>query len=160
MNMPTQNPLEQLRPNHLPDPVSLWPPAFGWWILGLLIIVLITALAYLTINCIRKNRYRKQARVQAQTNLEAFRQHNNNRQFAHDCNRLLKQTALHAYPAEEVAPLQGDSWLRFLADKSGIRDFTAEPGKALGESRYRQTQTVDVDSLHSLTLSWIRKHHA
>jgi hypothetical protein len=33
------DPLQDLRDVHLPDPISWWPPAFGWWmIMGLLII--------------------------------------------------------------------------------------------------------------------------
>ena len=33
------DPLKDLRDLHMPDPISWWPPAFGWWmVMGLLII--------------------------------------------------------------------------------------------------------------------------
>ncbi|WP_051786232.1 DUF4381 domain-containing protein [Endozoicomonas numazuensis] len=162
----TQNPLDQLRPNHLPDPVSFWPPAPGWWLSAVLVIAVITLITVLLIRYIRRNRYRRQARQQANILFNAFQKHQNPLQFANDCNRLLKKTALHAYPAEQVAPLYGNAWLDFLSRKSGITAFSAKPGQALGDTRFKPTpkvkdkQEVDVDQLHKLTVSWIRKHHA
>ncbi|WP_062270002.1 DUF4381 domain-containing protein [Endozoicomonas arenosclerae] len=162
----TQNPLDQLRPNHLPDPVSYWPLAPGWWISAILIITAVTLITLFVIRYIRRNRYRRQAKHQANEIFSAFQKHQNALQFANDCNRLLKQTALHAYPAEQVAPLYGNSWLDFLARKSGIKEFSGKSGQALGENRFKpmpiakEQQEVDVDHLHKLTVSWIRKHHA
>ncbi|WP_252176258.1 DUF4381 domain-containing protein [Endozoicomonas sp. 4G] len=186
----TPNPLDQLRPNHLPDPVSFWPPAPGWWLSAVLVIVVITLTTWLVTRSIRRNRYRRQARKQAHIIFSAYRNHQNSLQFANDCNRLLKQTALHAYPAEQVAPLHGDRWLDFLSRKSGIRAFNEQPGEALGDTRFQKVPTakempmaqkmpmakempiaqemptekkspeVDVNQLHKLTVRWIRKHHA
>ncbi|MGI9279046.1 MAG: DUF4381 domain-containing protein [Endozoicomonas sp.] len=162
----TQNPLDQLLPNHLPDPVSFWPPAPGWWISAIVIIAAITLITLLVVRTLRRNRYRRQARNQAHVIFNAFKQHQDALQFANDCNRLLKQTALHAYSDEQVAPLYGNPWLDFLSRKSGIREFSGKPGQALGEARFQQMpianqkQEVDVDQLHKLTVSWIRKHHA
>jgi len=39
MMNPSTNPLEGLRDIHLPDPVSLWPLAPGWWLALLAVIV-------------------------------------------------------------------------------------------------------------------------
>ena len=35
------DPLAELRPNILPEPVGLWPPAPGWWIVALLVLAAI-----------------------------------------------------------------------------------------------------------------------
>ncbi len=159
MSMNSGNPLDQLRPNHLPDPVNFWPLAPGWWISALLLITLLTTVTIWTIRYVRRTRYRRQARRTAISLFEQFQQHNNCLQYANDCNRLLKQTALRAFPAEQVARLHGKQWLEFLADSAHLPEFTGQAGDALGDQRYRQQPSVDVAQLHSLTLSWIRKHH-
>ena len=158
--MEMQNPLDQLRPNHLPDPVSWWPPAIGWWLSGLLILLLITAITFFTIRYIRRTRYRRLATKTGQQLLTDFQKHGDERRFVDDCNRLLKQTALQAYPQEIVARLHGQKWQQFLVDKSGNKGFMQGPGAILGSHRYQKELTVDVNALHSLTLSWIKKHHA
>ena len=47
---PVPDPLQELRDVHLPDPISWWPPAFGWWmvIVGLVIAggLVVWAMAY------------------------------------------------------------------------------------------------------------------
>ena len=59
--MEQQDPLAQLRDIHLPDPVGFWPLAPGWWILGLLILILLGVALRFLIKRYRNNRYRKQA---------------------------------------------------------------------------------------------------
>ncbi|WOG26022.1 DUF4381 domain-containing protein [Endozoicomonas sp. 8E] len=174
----TPNPLDQLRPNHLPDPVSFWPLAPGWWLSAVLIIVVVTLTTLFLVRYVRRNRYRRQARKQAHIIFSAYQNHQNSLQFANDCNRLLKQTALHAYPAEQVAALHGAPWLEFLSRKSGILAFSGKPGQSLGDARFQKMSVanemstekemptakdkseVDVNQLHKLTVRWIRKHHA
>lgn len=162
--MEMQNPLDQLRPNHLPDPVSFWPPAPGWWISALLITLVLVLTGIWLYRFIRNRRYRRQAAAEAKVILQEYQQHNDDCRFAQECNRLLKRTALHAYPREAVARLHGQQWLEFLSAKSGNKGFIQGPGEALGDALYSQQHsqsiTVEVDALHSMTLSWIRKHHA
>ncbi len=38
-NMEAEDPLSQLRDIHLPEPVTFWPPAPGWWFILLLILI-------------------------------------------------------------------------------------------------------------------------
>ena len=158
--MQGQNPLDQLRPNHLPDPIGLWPPAIGWWLLAILIVVVSVAVGCWLIKRWRKNRYRAYGQKQAKVLFAQYQQHQDAKRFAHDCNRLLKQTALHAYPDKDIADLHGQFWQEFLAQTGKNPEFTEAAGKALGEERFAPDWTPDVTALHKLTISWIRKHHA
>ena len=158
--MEQQNPLAQLRPNHLPDPVSWFPPAPGLWLSSLLALILILTGLYLLLRYLRKNRYRRKAIKAGQQILTDYQQHNDQRRLACDCGSLLKRTALIAYPREEVARLHGQEWLEFLARKSNNQAFLQGAGTALGTERYAKDQHVDVQALHAMTLGWIRKHHA
>ncbi|MGI9274728.1 MAG: DUF4381 domain-containing protein [Endozoicomonas sp.] len=158
--MQAQNPLDQLRPNHLPDPIGFWPPAPGWWVSGTLALLALFFLVYFLVKWHRRRRYRRQAGVMAERIMADFEEHEDPARFANDCNRLLKQTALQAFPRQQVARLHGQQWLAFLAEKSGNRDFIEGPGQALGENRFSGSPSVEVEVLYSMTRSWIRKHHA
>ena len=89
----------------------------------------------------------------------SYLQHQDERRFAHDCNRLLKKVALHAYPKQDTASLSGKSWLEFLATTGSNNAFLEEAGDALGDQRFNPDWTPDVSALKSLTLSWIKKHY-
>ena len=39
--MNTPDPLAQLRDIHLPEPVSWWPPALGWWLVAMTVMTLL-----------------------------------------------------------------------------------------------------------------------
>ena len=49
--MESEDPLSQLADIHLPDPVSIWPLAPGWW---LVIVLILAGLCWLSIQYIRK----------------------------------------------------------------------------------------------------------
>ena len=153
------DPLAQLRPNSLPDPVGFWPPAPGWWIASAVLLTIIATAAVWLYRLWRKNRYRKQALKQVDELFSAWQQHQDERRFAHDCNRLLKKVALHAYPQKDIASLSGTGWQEFLAETGNNNDFLNAPGEALGDQRFNPDWTPDISTLKTLTLNWIRKHH-
>ncbi|MDP0562221.1 MAG: DUF4381 domain-containing protein [Candidatus Endonucleobacter sp. (ex Gigantidas childressi)] len=152
--------LEQLRPNQLPDAVSYWPPAVGWWFVAgsLLAIILLVSIAVISYR--RKNRYRRVGLKQAKLVLQKYANHGNNRLFSHDCNRLLKKVALQIFPCQDIASLNGKEWLDFLYESSGNEGFKTVAAEALGASRFKPDQEPDVTQLHPLIISWIKKHHA
>ena len=153
------DPLAGLRPNALPDPVGLWPPAPGWWLVGVLILIALVYAGLWLYRLWRKNRYRKQALKEAEKLFNNYLQHQDERRFAHDCNRLLKKVALHAYPKQDIASLSGQNWLEFLATTGNNNVFLDDSGEALGDQRFNPDWTPNVSALKNLTLNWIRKHH-
>ena len=105
------NPLDQLRDIHLPEPVSAWPPAYGWWLLTLGIIGLIGAMIYVSI---RHYRY-YHAKREALKLLEQLDQHSHD--WHSQLNAIIKRTCLSYFPHDNIAQLYGEQWLQYLASK-------------------------------------------
>ncbi|MGL4826019.1 MAG: DUF4381 domain-containing protein [Vibrionaceae bacterium] len=88
---------------HLPPEPGIWPLAWGWWL------VIISNVLILSISIYSIWRYRRRHLAQKQA-----------LQRLDDCksigqlNALLKQAALSYFPREQVASLTGVQWLKFL----------------------------------------------
>lgn len=154
--MPEQDPLAQLRDIHLPDAVSAWPPAPGWWLLTALLLALLIAGLYWLRSIIRRNRYRRMALKQlnalATTSTGTAEQ-------LQQINQLLKQTALAARPATDIAALNGEQWLAFLDKTGNTSAFSQGAGNALKDGPYSPAPAnVDTEALHQLSAQWIKQH--
>lgn len=158
--MPNQtqasDPLAQLRDIQLPDAISPWPPAPGWWIMTLFIIVVIFALIYWLKKTWDKRRYR-QAALQQLNNLKTYVDQPN--VYLQHLNSLLKRTAITAMPTALVAPLNGQQWLLFLDRSGSTTQFTQGVGKVLASGPYQPiVDKINIDELESLCQEWIKKH--
>ncbi|MFK0569481.1 DUF4381 domain-containing protein [Endozoicomonas sp.] len=156
--MEVQNPLDQLRPNHLPDPVGFWPPAIGWWVLATITITLLTLLTIYVYRRWKKNRYRTVALQQATETLAEYQEHQSPHRFARDCNELLKRVALRAFPNSDVAGLNGACWCQFLAKTGSTPEFLNH--SAFNNDRYNPNASLPTEDIYELTRRWIKKHHA
>ena len=152
--MPTQDPLAQLRDIHLPEPISAWPPALGWWVVFIIIIALLAASVYYWCKHIQRNRYRKYALKQL-----AILQRQNSTNYLQQLNRLLKQTALAAEPTTDIAGLSGQQWLAFLDISGNTSDFSQGVAKVLLDGPYAPTiADVNLLELDKIAARWIKQH--
>lgn len=106
------DPLAQLRDIHLPEAVSAWPPAPGWWLLAVLLIALAIWGSYQLRLKHRRNAYRRQA-LEELSLLESDNALSATQAIA-KLNVLLKRIALHAYPKSDTAAFSGAQWIEFL----------------------------------------------
>ncbi len=141
------NPLDQLKDIHLPADVSLWPLAWPWWALIILLVILPVLAIYLR----RKNRWRRQA-LQQLNNIETTNKNN----CIQQCNRLLKQVALYRF-GQSCAALSGKPWLEFLDSKVNNALFMQEHSE-FASAVDRPESSIDPLSLKRATATWIRKH--
>ncbi len=156
------DPLAQLRDIHLPAPIEVWPPAFGWWLLMLLILVtLILTLRWLWSRW-QGNRYRREARSQLDAILLSWETHGDTTRYIQAYQLLLKRTALTHYERELVASLTGEAWVAFLDSSSHSTEFTMGEGQALIDGHYvnhaAAPVATNVYKLHQLGHDWIRDH--
>lgn len=149
--------LDRLRDIHLPPPVGWWPPAPGWWLLALLAIAAIAGWLYARRRA-AKRYYRRAALRQAGEDFRRWQHDADAAAYADRCQRLLKETALTAYPREAVAALSGDAWLQFLDRQLRRPTFTQPPLDRLAHHYRADTAPPDPAQLHAATVRWIRRH--
>jgi hypothetical protein len=155
--MNTSDPLAQLRDIHLPEPVSWWPPALGWWLVALTAMVLLIVGGWFYVKYILRKRYRKAALAELRLLQEKRQSHTNREQLAQLAS-LLRRVAIQTCGRHQVAPLAGDRWLRFL-DESGHTDqFSNGVGRLLGEDHYRAETKMIPQELFQLAGKWIGGH--
>ena len=158
---PAADPLAQLRDIHLPDPVSAWPPAPGWWIVAIIGLI---AIGFMVLKYIQHRRQRRYRQL-AYADLRVINQHDDQQVFLQQLNQLLKQVALTAYssdnyPALNIEAMHGEKWLAFLEQSSKHRGFIQGPGQVLAEGPYRAQQTdIDKNALTMLAEHWINDHY-
>jgi len=151
-------PLENLRDIHLPAPIGWWPPAPSWWILAALIIFCVIFLSVWLTRRARQRRYRKFALLQLHSLYQTWQQQRDDIVFAQATNRLLKQTALAAFPATDVAALSGADWLDWLDRKLRKPRFTEPDVRALATLYLREPEPIAVHALNTAAQYWIRSH--
>jgi len=98
------NPLA-LKDIHLPEQITHYPIAYGWWILAVLILLVIVIAVIKIKKTANRNQLKKQALTQLNSNLNI----NNNELIS-----LLKWAAIHYFSRVQLAKLYGDSLQQFL----------------------------------------------
>ena len=152
MNSPV--PQLPLRDIHLPDPISWWPPAPGWWILSALLIVG-TVLAVIYTQYRRKrNRVRRMSLKEIDAIQYAFSVHKERARVVRELSVLLRRVCVSRYPRTEVASLTGFEWMSFLDRNLDSRPFREGPGKVLMTEPYRKDPEIDTNALLSLCRRW------
>lgn len=156
---PTSSPLDQLADIHLPNGVSWWPLAPGWWILlGFLVIAIIGFFIW------RQRKQQNYYRVVAQQELAAIYTHYQQSQdaanYLHALSVLLRRTALTAYPHSFNASIKGNDWLNWLdaVCPSLNEKFSSDLGQSLLSSAYQKNPQIDAASLQQLCADWVSQH--
>lgn len=160
---PNQSPLDQLADIHLPDAVSWWPLAPGWWALLILLALAIIAF-FVWRHKAKQNNYRAQAQQQLNSIYARYQESENAAAFLHEVSVLLRRTALTAYPNTFNASIKGQAWLDWLdrvcpADKKNPQLlFNSSCGDQLLTASYQKNPTVDATALYNLCRYWLAQH--
>ena len=160
-NSPDPGSLSLLNDIVVPEAVSWWPPAPGWYVVAILVSIALVIGAWKGWHTRQTRRYRRQAIAE----LHALRESQNGpRTAAAQILILLKRTALAAYPREQVAGLSGDRWWAFLDHTSGDTTFVTNLGPRIANLAYGselQGHADDqlLDSLFKAAERWMVTHH-
>lgn len=141
-----------LRDIHTAPLPGFWPPAPGWWLLALLVLVLALWAAARLLSAWRRQRLKQ--RILGELDKLALVA---SADLATQVSTLLRRIALMYFQRSEVAPLSGSAWLAFLDRTGGDGAFTDGPGSILASAPYaaHASSPDDRAALLSLARGWI-----
>lgn len=155
MTIPEQN-TDSLRDIHLPDAITWWPPAIGWWILLILIIAafifipkLYRRMTYAPLN--------KVANITFQNIVAEYKENNNDSTFVIETSQFLRQIAMTYYDRKEVAQLTGDKWIQALNNLIEQDYFSDDIIQTLVNAPYQKNINIDTEQLINAVQSWLDK---
>ncbi|WP_110951803.1 DUF4381 domain-containing protein [Pseudomonas bohemica] len=160
--------LDQLQPMILPAPISLWPPAPGWWLLLALLPVLGYGLWRARVLLPRRapdeatelplDPLRQSALIEL-AQLPKPYDGAPAGAWLQQINGLLKRLCRNDYPYSQSHTLNGRKWLAFLDNRCPAAGLTR--WMILVEGAYKPECKLDDKAINGLTQSvetWIRKH--
>lgn len=154
--MAKADPLAHLKDIHLPEAISWWPLAPGWYVVMLLIVLLIIGFVYFMhkryLNALAKN----QALDLLNTYKDQYEKDHNAQLASARISELLRRVALVYFSRSDVASLHGDSWVEFLNQTSKGIDFKPVQSMLL-DSPFKTKETVNLKPLISRVQLWIKQ---
>ena len=148
----------------LPEPISYVPHTIGWKILLVAMVIAAIVFGYDRYRHWQTNRYRTFALQRLAEIEQAVQVPETRRRSLTDLPVLVKQTALQAFPRDEIAQLSGNQWLGFLDRSCETQEFTQGIGQLLPQLAYQSTSTLAnlpeqrISSLIELIRQWITNH--
>ena len=149
--------LSQLRDIQGAPEAPFWPPAPGWWILALGGIAL---LAW-AIRALRRRGEVRRRRRDLEARLDRLREtvdpQAHPQAWLAGVNRLLKVTAMRAFPEREPGVLAGADWAAFLGEEADAGSG-ADAFMALVAGPYEPHPEFDPDVVEAAARAWLGRH--
>ena len=154
-----------LRDIHLPDSVSWWPPALGWWlVMGVLLALVAVGLVVKWMK--RRRQFNRIALAEFNQIIAHYNSHGNPQQLLQELSALMRRITISAFPELHAAGMTGDTWLRFLDElaaqqsvKSDAIKFNSPLGQWLVSAPYQKRiapPQQDMQQLLRLCRDWIQ----
>lgn len=154
-----QDPLAQLQDIHVPAEIGIWPPAWGWWVLLIVIIACVSALVFIIKRKKSRNAYRALAITELNTIHTKYGAEQNS-EYLQALSIILRRTALSGFGTQFNASLKGSDWLEWLDEQcpKTKQQFSQGVGVALLTGPYQKSPEFDRNELHKLSLLWVNEH--
>lgn len=144
------NSLADLKDLQLPDAVSIFPLAPGWYAVIILLVLIALALGYWQIR-----RLRKQRKVANIVGLLDNIKLQDNPQLLAEVSILLKRVAREKFPEQQPQNLFGEKWLQFLDNSGKTTEFTQGAGRILLEV-YQNKELENPSACLAVVKAWLK----
>ena len=143
--------LAQLAPDHAPAPPNVWPPAPGWWVVAVLVLLAITLL----VRWLRDPR--RAVRRAALKELQRIRTSDGDgAAVARAIQNLLRRYALTVFGRQAIAKLTGDAWLQFVVAEGGDA-LSGHVGRSMLSTAFGNHSTDERDQWAAGAAEFIRR---
>ncbi|MFA3790574.1 DUF4381 domain-containing protein [Aliiglaciecola sp. SL4] len=145
------NPLDQLADIQLPQDVSIWPLAWGWWVSAILVLLILVSIIYGT-RLYLLNRKAKKAAIAALSAIDLSQKN-----AISQINIVLKRAVLSYFPEEQVASLHGPQWSAFLTSHLSQKQqqYMQQKIEELVDSLYQQKAEKDPQQAALTAKTWL-----
>ncbi len=144
-----------------PPPVAFDFKAPGWYVLGVMFLLLIIFITWLAVKYYRRNLYRKHA-LQFLNNVEKLLLPVNEFDLlVYQTQMLIKRIAMTRYGRRNVSGLRGDEWIAFINATWREKSFDDNDEALLNQNIYAPQPTVSADEAAKFiekARRWIKKH--
>lgn len=144
-----------LRDIHLPDPISWWPPAIGYWIVLSLILIALAIVLFFVRKWLKTN-VKKQAKSVLSSIENLYLENGDASLCIKELSILLRRVVISQKKEECPAGLTGNAWLQVLDGKLGNHEFSEGAGKVLLSGPYQsKVDEESVEKLLQLCHKWV-----
>jgi len=145
-----------LRAIHLPEPISWWPPAFGWWLaLGAVFLLLLAGVVIL--QRYLKPALRKEASKMLDQIEKTFQENEDASECLSELSKLLRRAVLSQNKSLKIAGVTGEAWLELLDQPLSQKEFSQGPGRILLSGPYLpQVDKGEAAVLIQLCRKWVK----
>lgn len=147
------NSLANLKDLQLPEAVSVFPLAPGWYGVIFIIILLMLALSYWQMR--RLAHQRKVASIVELLTLIEQQNSSSGTQLLAEVAILLKRVAREKFPEQQPQNLFGEPWLQFLDSSGKTTQFTQGAGRILLEV-YQNKPLENPQALFKVVRAWLK----
>jgi hypothetical protein len=119
------------------DPISIWPLAYGYWIIIMLIAMIIGLKLFMDY---RQDKFKNSWRFKAALKLQSLRNSSDNSKIIASLFELLKEVSIQKFGRKQCANLTGQEWLKWL-NNNDKHDWISN-GKRLIEIQYAPDHKV------------------
>lgn len=148
--------LSQLKDIHLPQAISDWPMAYGWWLSLAFIVTIITLSIVVYLKQRNKSAVKRSALALLDRQFTQFKANNDSQLFLQQCNQILKRYCLTHYP--EAISLSGPRWTDFLIRHSEKAFFDDHVAYAISQGLYQNHCQYNPEDLYQACVSWIKSN--
>ena len=144
----------ELRDIHLPDASLWWPPAPGWW-LSLLVIVLLAILLPRLLSWYRHKPLRQLSLQELARIRQTYKQGQSEKKVLNEVVSLLRRVTISYYGRNAAAAATGADWQLQLQRLSQQTGFSEQQLELLVNGRYRPHCEFDIEQLLQSCEGWL-----
>ncbi|MBR1605220.1 MAG: DUF4381 domain-containing protein [Alphaproteobacteria bacterium] len=142
--------LPELRDIHLPEGVSFFPPAYGWYVI-VITVILCVVMVKLYKMWVQKSRKKYALKILAELDTDEIIT------SVARISELLRRICIYRYP--QAVALSGEDWWNFIARHSQVKLSTSSKDLLLNAPymniKSQKYQTQNLQEITSFAQSWI-----